>query len=189
VIRTRVGYAGGDKVNPTYYDLGNHSETIEIDYDPAVISYERLLDVFWDSHNPTVPAYSTQYKSIIFYHDEEQRRLAVESKARQESEKQSEIYTEIVPYSEFYLAEDYHQKYCLSQEYALMKELTEIYPDMESFVNSTAVARLNGYACGYGSSENLQEDIDNLGLSEAGAARILELAEKRGLRPGCPLPE
>ncbi|MDD1711004.1 MAG: peptide-methionine (S)-S-oxide reductase, partial [Methanoregulaceae archaeon] len=84
MIRTRVGYAGGDSVNPTYHDIDGHSETIQIDYDPTLISYEGLLGVFWDSHNPTTPSLSRQYMSIIFYPNEEQRVLAVESKQLQE---------------------------------------------------------------------------------------------------------
>jgi peptide methionine sulfoxide reductase MsrA len=81
VVRTRVGYAGGTKANPTYYRLGDHSETIQIDYDPAVISYEQLLDLFWSWHRPDRPAHSTQYASRVFYHSETQRALAEASKA------------------------------------------------------------------------------------------------------------
>jgi methionine-S-sulfoxide reductase len=183
-----VGYAGGEKVNPSYYDLGDHSETIEIDYDPAVISYERLLDVFWDSHNPEAPSYSTQYKSVIFYHDEEQRRLALESKERQEAVRGTAVYTEIVPFSGFYLAEGYHQKYCLSLESGIMREMERIYPDMADFINSTAAARLNGYVCGYGTDESLNDNIDKLGLSDEGIAGLLKIVGEKGLMPGCPVP-
>ena len=111
MVRTRVGYAGGAKANPTYYALGDHAETIQIDYDPTRISYEELLNVFWESHNPTSPSWSRQYMSAIFYHNEEQQRLAQDTKARQEAKLGTKIYTEIVPYTQFYLAEDYHQKY------------------------------------------------------------------------------
>ena len=86
MVRTRVGYAGGTKDNPTYHNLGSHSETIQIDYDPVQISYEELLRVFWDSHLPIFPPFSQQYKSAIFYHDENQQRLAEESKVRVEAE-------------------------------------------------------------------------------------------------------
>ena len=110
MIRTRVGYAGGSQENPTYYKLGDHTETVEIDYDPNSISYEELLDIFWGSHNPARPALSVQYKSAIFYHNEDQKRLALESKERLEAELNMAILTEILPYSRFYLAEDYHQK-------------------------------------------------------------------------------
>lgn len=115
MVRTRVGYAGGTTQGPTYRSLGDHSETIQIDYDPTEISYAELLDVFWDSHNPAYPDHSRQYMSIVFYHDEVQKRLAMETKARQEVRAGSQVFTEIVPYTEFYLAEDYHQKYRLRQ--------------------------------------------------------------------------
>ena len=72
MIRTRVGYAGGTQVNPTYYDLDGHSEAVQIDYDPDRISYEKLLEVFWDNHDATYPAFSIQYKSVAFFNNEEQ---------------------------------------------------------------------------------------------------------------------
>jgi len=116
VARTRVGYAGGSSNNPIYYNLDGHSETIQIAYDPTKVTYEELLDVFWDSHHPSAEPYSRQYMSIVFYHNEEQRRLAIESKECEESRSGLSVITEIIPFSEFYLAEDYHQKYYLRQE-------------------------------------------------------------------------
>ena len=174
-------------MNPTYYDLGNHSETIEIDYEPAKISYEELLDVFWDSHSPTSPPYSIQYKSAIFYHNEEQKRLAVETKEQQEIKRGKSIYTEIVPYSRFYLAEDYHQKYALRGVWDIVGELLAMYPDPEDFVNSTAVTRLNGYSGGYGDVDELRRNLDDFGLSEMAKETLLKIAD-RGLRPGCLTP-
>jgi len=176
VIRTRVGYAGGSQENPTYYKLGDHTETVEIDYDPTRISYEELLDIFWDSHNPVRPALSVQYKSAIFYHDEDQKRLALESKARLEAELNETIFTEILPYSRFYLAEDYHQKYYLRNVASLRKEMTAIYPDINDFVNSTAVTRVNGYLGRNGDIETLKQEIDSYGLSPAAKERLLEMA-------------
>ncbi|MFC1985101.1 peptide-methionine (S)-S-oxide reductase, partial [Chloroflexota bacterium] len=128
IIRTRVGYAGGTSNNPTYHKLASHSETIQVNYDPTKISYDELLEIFWHSHNPTVPSFSHQYKSIIFYHNEAQKRLAIEAKEREEAKLEARIYTEILPFSEFYLAEAYHQKYYLQQETDLMKDLRAIYP-------------------------------------------------------------
>lgn len=187
VIRTRVGYAGGTSNNPTYYNLGDHSETIQIDYDPTQISYDELLDVFWDSHDPTVPPFSQQYKSVIFYHNEAQKRLAIESKEQEEARLGRKIVTEIIPFSKFYLAEDYHQKYYLQQEPELMKDFNTIYPDTKDFISSTAVARVNGYVGGYGILETLQEVLSSFGLSERGSNRLTEIAD-RGLVPGCALP-
>ena len=177
MIRTRVGYAGGSEENPTYYKLGSHTETVELDYDPTKISYQELLDIFWDSHNPTYPPLSVQYKSAIFYHGEEQKRLALESKAREEERRGARIHTELIPYSRFYLAEGYHQKYYLRNVASLRKEMTDIYPDLNDFVNSTAVARVNGYLSRGGDIETLQREIDSYGLSPAAKKKLLEMAE------------
>ena len=114
--------------NPTYHHLGDHTETVQIEYDPTLISYQELLDVFWAGHDPTRPAFSQQYASIIFYHDEEQERLAQESKERQETRCGCQVYTEIVPATEFYLAEEYHQKYRLQQSPEFMSEFTPYIP-------------------------------------------------------------
>lgn len=179
MIRTRVGYAGGTKADPTYRSLGDHSETIQIDYDPTQISYQELLDVFWDSHAPTARPWSQQYASIIFYHDEEQKRLAEQSRDRQAADLGAPIFTEILPYAGFYLAEEYHQKYRLQQEPDLLQEFRTIYPDAEGFVNSTAVARVNGYVGGHGTLAALQAEIDALGLSPGTRAKLLEIVAAR----------
>jgi peptide-methionine (S)-S-oxide reductase len=182
-----VGYSGGTSENPTYYRLGDHSETVQIEYDPERITYRDLLDVFWWSHNPYNPSSGTQYMSVIFYHNDEQKMQAIESRDELEAETGRTIYTRIVPASTFYLAEDYHQKYYLQQYGELAEEFRAIYPDIEDFIKSTAVARVNGYAGGYGTQETLQKELDSLGLSPEGIDRVLELAE-RGLNPACPVP-
>jgi len=122
VISTTVGYTGGQKKNPTYEEVSSgttgHAEAVEILYDPAQTGYEELLDIFWQSIDPTTmnkqfADNGTQYRTVIFYHNEEQKRLALASKdALEKSGKFSKpIVTEIVQASEFYPAEDYHQKY------------------------------------------------------------------------------
>jgi peptide-methionine (S)-S-oxide reductase len=179
VIRTRVGYAGGDSNNPTYYNLGNHSETIQIEYDPTKVSYKDLLDVFWDSHLPTHPAYSQQYASIIFYHNEEQRKLAEESKEMAEARLGHETYTSIVPFTEFYVAEDYHQKYYLKNEPGLITGLHMIYHDESDITDSTAAARFNGYVAGNGSLELLKKNLSSFGLSKTGEELLLQIGNNR----------
>jgi methionine-S-sulfoxide reductase len=179
VIRTRVGYAGGTKKNPTYYSLGDHTETIQIDYDPAVISYRELLDIFWDSHAPIRPAWSRQYMSIIFFHSDEQKRVALESRDHEEAKRGGRIFTEIIPFSKFYLAEAYHQKYLLQGEPDLMREFSHIYQDGTDFVNSTAAARVNGYLGGNGTLPALKAELAALGLSEAGSKRLVDIVSKR----------
>ncbi|MGB6873871.1 MAG: peptide-methionine (S)-S-oxide reductase, partial [Dehalococcoidia bacterium] len=161
VVRTRVGYAGGTTESPTYHNLGDHTETIQIDYDPTQISYEQLLDIYWDSHNPTVRPWSKQYMSIVFYHNSEQRELAMETKQREEASSGRQVYTEIIPFFEFYLAEDYHQKYHLQQVPELMEELAAIYPNFADFIDSTAVARINGYVGGHVTFQELQEQLNS----------------------------
>jgi peptide-methionine (S)-S-oxide reductase len=170
VIRTQVGYAGGTKENPTYRDLGDHSETIQIVYDPTRISYEELLDIFWNIHNPTVRPWSRQYASLVFYHDETQRELALKTKAQQETCRGA-IFTEIVPAGTFYPAEGYHQKYRLRGS-DLMQEFSTMYPDDTDFVASTAAARVNGYLGGNGTCEQLQEELGSLGLTSTGQDKL-----------------
>jgi peptide-methionine (S)-S-oxide reductase len=122
VASTAVGYSGGYFDNPTYADVcadkTGHAEVVQIEYDPAAVSYEQLLDVFWSSHDPTTrnrqgPDVGAQYRSAIFYHTPAQKAAAVASKDKLErSGKHTRpIVTEIVPASTFWRAEDYHQQY------------------------------------------------------------------------------
>ncbi len=115
-----VGYTGGHTANPTYQevcsDATGHAEAILVTYDPAEISYEDLLKVFWDNHNPTTlnrqgPDVGTQYRSAIFYHSEAQKTAAEASRAANTTRFPRPIVTEIVPAAPFYPAEEYHQRY------------------------------------------------------------------------------
>jgi peptide-methionine (S)-S-oxide reductase len=99
--------------------------------------------------------------SIVFYHNSEQRKLALETKQREEASLGRQVYTEIIPFSEFYLAEDYHQKYYLQQVPEIIEELAAIYPNFADFIDSTAVARINGYAGGHVTFEELQEQLNS----------------------------
>ena len=122
VLDTAVGYLGGRTQNPTYQDVctdeTGHAEVVQVTYDPAKVSYDQLLNTFWESHDPTTlnrqgPDIGTQYRSAIFFHSPEQERLARASKEKiQASGKfRRPVVTEITPASTFYRAEDYHQKY------------------------------------------------------------------------------
>lgn len=174
-MRTRVGYAGGTTDNPTYHNLGNHTETVEIDFDPSVVSYEKLLDVFWENHDPVGRAGRRQYMSVVFYHDDEQKNAALRSRDRESARKNMGVVTEILPASRFYLAEGYHQKYALRRRPELMKEYEAIYPSLRDLLASTAVARVNGYVAGHGTCGMLREEIDGLGLSPAGRKRLADI--------------
>ncbi len=110
VIKTRVGYSGGTKKNPSYYDLGDHTETVEITFDLKIISFEELLKHFWKEHDPTEQQV-TQYKSAIFYQNDEQKKLAEKSKKEVEQKLGRKVATEILKAGTFHQAEEYHQKY------------------------------------------------------------------------------
>jgi peptide-methionine (S)-S-oxide reductase len=122
VTGTRVGYIGGEMKNPTYKDVctdrTGHAEAVEVDYDPAKVSYEALLNTFWENHDPTQlnrqgPDFGTQYRSAIFYHSPEQEQAARASKEKLEKSGRfgRPIVTQIVPAVTFYEAENYHQQY------------------------------------------------------------------------------
>jgi peptide-methionine (S)-S-oxide reductase len=163
-----VGYAGGTTATPTYRNIGDHAETLQIDFDPAQISYDQLLDVFWKAHDPTSRSWSRQYMAAIFAHTEEQRRLAEESRDRRSRELGARIHTAIQPLGVFTLAEDYHQKYYLRGDARLLREFRAMYPAERDLIDSTAAARVNGYRGGYGTRRQIEEEIESLGLSPAG---------------------
>ena len=122
VVGTAVGYMGGNKENPTYEEVcfseTGHAEVVEVTFDPAVVAYEKLLNIFWKNHNPTTrnrqgPNIGTEYRSVIFTFSEEQKRIAEESKLAQEKAGfwKAPIVTDITPATTFWKAEDYHQQY------------------------------------------------------------------------------
>ena len=120
VTGTRVGYSGGTLDNPTYEDVCSHTtghaEVVEVTYDPERVSYEQLLDVFWNKHDPTQLNrqgwdIGDQYRSTIFFHDEEQEEAARRSMASEQANWSAPIVTRIEPAQTFYEAEDYHQQY------------------------------------------------------------------------------
>mgnify|MGYP000117183896 FL=1 len=124
VKSTQVGYSDGATKNPTYEDVctdtTGHAEAVEVDYDPQEVSYEELLKIFWNNHNPTTlnrqgPDVGKQYRSAVFFHTPEQKKAAIEMKEKlnpiAREKFQSDIVTEIKPASDFYRAEEYHQQY------------------------------------------------------------------------------
>lgn len=122
VLETTVGYMGGTFENPTYEDVctdkTGHAEVVEVVFNPSVVSYDELLDVFWSIHDPTLLNrqgldFGTQYRSVIFYHDKEQEAAARASKEKMQKSGRykKEIVTEIKPATQFWRAEEYHQRY------------------------------------------------------------------------------
>lgn len=128
VVKVESGYSGGTVPNPTYEavctGLTGHAEVVQIYYVPTIISYTQLLEIFWKTHDPTTlnrqgADVGTQYRSVIFYHNEEQKKLAEEYKKKLDEAKiwNDPIVTEISPFKKFYRAEDYHQNYYVNNPY------------------------------------------------------------------------
>jgi peptide-methionine (S)-S-oxide reductase len=124
VVDTAVGYEGGTLPNPTYEDVCSkttgHAEVVQVEFDPDEVSYDQLLEVFWDVHDPTQvnrqgPDVGSNYRSAIFFHSPEQQEQALESKARVQARFDRPIATEITPASDFWRAEDYHQQYLVKR--------------------------------------------------------------------------
>jgi len=122
VTSTAVGYTGGHLENPTYEDVctdkTGHAEAVQVEYDPNQVSYDDLLKIFWENHDPTTPDrqgpdIGTQYRSAIFFHDPEQEKTAIQSKEKLQNSNQfsRDIVTQIIPAKTFHRAEEYHQRY------------------------------------------------------------------------------
>lgn len=126
VLKAVSGYAGGAKENPTYEEVCSkttgHAEVVQIEFDPSKISFKEIIDLFWDAHDPTTlnrqgNDAGPQYRSIILYHGDEQKRIAETSKAAAQKNFKDPIVTEIVPLKKFYPAEDYHQNFATENPY------------------------------------------------------------------------
>ena len=174
-----MGYAGGEIAQPTYRRMGDHTECFEVDFDPTVVSYEDLLELFWQSHDPTKAAWKTQYASLVLTRSDEQLVTARESAQRVERLYGERVHTRIEPLKRFWMAEDYHQKYYLRQDRTLLKEFRGFYPHDADFVASTAAARVNGYLGGFASASRLVRELESLGLSETASARLQQVASAR----------
>ncbi|XP_072378487.1 peptide methionine sulfoxide reductase isoform X1 [Diabrotica undecimpunctata] len=170
VLRTRVGYAGGTTEQPTYRSIGDHTEVIEIDFDPKAVSYEKLLNLFWKNHEYGLTTkIKKQYASVILYHNDEQKQLAEKSRKEEAEKHNVPLITDIVSAGPFYPAEDYHQKYRLQKHSLLCNELS-LTPAL--LQKSHAAARLNGYVAGVGTKDELEKDLVKLGLSEKAAELV-----------------
>jgi len=184
VLRTRVGYAGGEKESPTYRSMGNHTEVISIDFDPEVLSYEKILKLFWGAHRCDQSNRSRQYMNALFYHNAVQKKKAEESVSALAQERGislSDVQTQILPVGDFTYAEAYHQKYYLTRYRELRDFLNEIYPDGKSLADSTVATRLNAYL-GSGMTKDWPAFLDELssyGLPEKLSKELREAVENR----------
>ena len=135
-MRTRVGYAGGTHPDPTYHDLGDHTEAFQLDFDPAVITYDELLAMFWTSHKPDRASYSRQYMAAVF--------ATPAQEAAALASRPAGARTPVITGTPFYLAEDYHQKYYLRHTPDLWREVAGL--TEKELVDSPRAAKLNGEA-------------------------------------------
>jgi peptide methionine sulfoxide reductase MsrA len=188
VWRTRAGYAGGDKQNPTYHDLGDQTECFQVDFDPATVSYEELLGLALASHDPTRAAYKVQYASLVLAGDEAQLATAQAVASRMERQLGRKLATRIEPLKRFWIAEDYHQKYHLRGNRTLLHDFRAMFGGDEAALReSTSAARVNGYAAGEGTTAQLGREIDLLGLSPDGRSTLIARIGGAGDGIGCSL--
>ena len=183
VWRTRVGYAGGEYADPLYRDLGDQIECFQVDFDPSVVSYRELVDLAFSSHNPVWAPPKTQYASLVLAHDDRQLEIARDRGQRAATILGRPLATRIELLREFWPAEDYHQKYYLRNDRVLFGEFRSMFYDDETALReSTAAARVNSYVAGEGTRAQLAREIEFLGLSDAGQARLISrVADERTL--------
>lgn len=180
VIRTRVGYSGGNSQNPTYTNMMDHTEVVQIDYDEDIITYDELLAIFWKNNIYKMKSLKVQYKSLILYHDKEQRTKALKSKDEKEKNENTHIYTDIEYIDKFYLAENYHQKYYLQSLRTVSNDIKKSYKNFNDFVDSKIAARLNGYIKGYGDINMLRHDLKTDLLSDKSKKRLISIVDGYG---------
>lgn len=173
VVRSRVGYCGGQAAKPVYFALGDHSEAVQIDFDPAQISYSRLLQEARQLGDFGSKPLKRQYRSAVFAHDAEQAREA----------RQAGI-SEVEPLGKFHLAEESQQKHFLQQETALAREIRPRFGGFSSFNDSTQACQGNALAAGCYPPEKVRELLPQLSLSPASAELLLRRASEP-LPPGC----
>ena len=175
VIRTRVGYAGGTTESPTYKTMADHTETVEIDFDPTTISFEEILLHFWRNHYPNRDQYKgQQYVSSLRYHNEQQLQIIDQVKMKMEQELGEPIETEITLLEHFTLAEQRHQKYYLKRYPKALGQLELFYSSEESLVDSTFAARLNGFVKGFGTRDQIVTEIQGWQVDENARQQLIQ---------------
>jgi len=164
-----VGYCGGTTPNPTYENIGNYSETIQIKYDPQKISYSKLLEAFFEKHDSSAIT-SIQYASRIFYHDEDQKKLAEEKLSTQH-----DATTIIVKFESFHDAEDYHQHYILKNSYRkLFKQPLLMEISNEQKKRSELCSLLSGF-CSHKDKSVLKQNLKEIRIKSDEIEKLLEL--------------
>jgi len=168
VVATRVGYAGGTTAMPDYHHMGDHRESVEVTYDPARTSYERLLASFWAAHPAVGPAGPMRTREAVLFAADDQRRAALASRRRVARVAGEPVRTEVIPVGTFHAAEPMNQKANLQRLAPdLVRQLAARTGGRERFLASPAAALLNAYAGGFAGDEALDAAARELGLSAA----------------------
>lgn len=178
VVRTCVGYAGGRTEAPTYENIGDHIETVRVEYDPSRVTYADLLLLFWASHDPTRPPFKRQYQPALFPETTAQADQAHASVAARHEEEGTSLTTEVIEDASFYRAEAYHQKHKLRRHPVLLDALQQLYPDEAALTDAPSAALLNGYVGGHRAPRHLDADLQQLGLSPEAARRLRTLVAR-----------
>lgn len=173
-----MGYTGGRTPDPTYHDLGDHTEALQLDFDPTVVDYEAILAHVWSAHDPTQTRGSRQrgkqqYRAVVWVHDEAQRAIATRTGVASAQARGGTLATPIEAAGPFYRAEDYHQKYRLRTDDLLLRELRQRFGSDRGMVDATVSARVNGWLAGWGRRRDMEEALPTMGLSPAAMKRLL----------------
>ncbi|KAI6242801.1 Peptide-methionine (S)-S-oxide reductase [Aphelenchoides fujianensis] len=182
VLNTRVGYAGGTTKNPTYTSIGDHTEVTELSFDESVVGYKELVHFFFDHHDSTVP-HKAQYRSLILWTDEEQKKVA-EAILEDIKKQQKNVQTKVEKLDVFYEAEGYHQKYWLQSQKRIVKELGLKESELAT---SQLATKLNAFLAGYDRFDVLKDLAKKHNLSDS-PRRSRDEHRAGGRRsPGVPL--
>lgn len=180
ITRTRVGFAGGTTDNPTSRQPGDHTETVEMDFDSGIVSLETILKVFWSRHNPVnINDYKgRQYRSLVLFRDPIQYNVIREVMNNIKEQGNGIPDTEVAPYTGFYPAEDRNQKYYLKRYQDALDKLRTLFPTDEELTNATLAARLNGLAKGYTNIEKIINEIRTWQISNEEQEEIIHLIKR-----------
>ena len=165
---------------------------MRIDFDPQVISYRQLLDIFWASHEPGLDAWNRQYRNAVFVLTPEQQALAEQSRDGLRGRLKRPVLTAIEPAKTFFVAENYHQKYLLRRAESLFTDLHSRYASEADLLFSTPATRINGYLGCNGDLSALESEVDSFGLSEGGRRKLLTFVKdscRTPAGPTCPAPK
>ncbi|SDX92744.1 peptide-methionine (S)-S-oxide reductase [Paenibacillus sp. CF384] len=180
ITRTRVGYTGGTTDNPATRHAGDHTEMVEIEFDPAVVKLETILDLYWNSHKPAnINNYRDRlYNSLILYRDQAQLSVIQEVMQKRGEQGSGVPDTELTPFSVFYPAEDRNQKYYLKRYPDAVDKLRTLFKTEDDLTNATLAARLNGIAKGFANMDTIIQDIRTWQISSEEQEEIIQLIKQ-----------